>query len=79
LTPVLHVGLETAHRYFHLIGFGFSAKAIPALRDSEDVMGRIARRPGVVYTALVTKSNAGTLHQLAVRGCRCVDECAEFF
>ncbi|MGJ7609825.1 MULTISPECIES: hydroxymethylglutaryl-CoA lyase [unclassified Variovorax] len=30
-----------------------SAKAIPALRDSEEVMQRIARRPGVVYTALV--------------------------
>ena len=30
-----------------------SAKAIPALRDGEAVMHRIARRPGVVYTALV--------------------------
>ncbi|MGJ7498738.1 hydroxymethylglutaryl-CoA lyase [Variovorax sp. ZT5P49] len=30
-----------------------SAKAIPALRDGEEVMHRIARRPGVVYTALV--------------------------
>ena len=30
-----------------------SAKAIPALRDGEEVMQRIARRPGVVYTALV--------------------------
>jgi len=30
-----------------------SAKAIPALRDGEEVMNRIARRPGVVYTALV--------------------------
>ena len=30
-----------------------SAKAIPALRDGEEVMRRIARRPGVVYTALV--------------------------
>jgi len=30
-----------------------SPKAIPALRDGEEVMGRIARRPGVVYTALV--------------------------
>ncbi len=29
------------------------AKAIPALRDGEEVMHRIARRPGVVYTALV--------------------------
>ncbi len=29
-----------------------SAKAIPALRDGEEVMHRIARRPGVVYTAL---------------------------
>lgn len=30
-----------------------SARAIPALRDGEEVMHRIARRPGVVYTALV--------------------------
>jgi hydroxymethylglutaryl-CoA lyase len=30
-----------------------SAKAIPALRDGEEVMHRITRRPGVVYTALV--------------------------
>ena len=30
-----------------------SAKAIPALRDGEEVMQRVARRPGVVYTALV--------------------------
>jgi hydroxymethylglutaryl-CoA lyase len=30
-----------------------SAKAIPALRDGEEVMHRIARRPGVIYTALV--------------------------
>ena len=30
-----------------------SAKAIPALRDGEEVMQRIARRPSVVYTALV--------------------------
>ena len=30
-----------------------SATAIPALRDGEEVMHRIARRPGVVYTALV--------------------------
>ncbi|WP_418116869.1 hydroxymethylglutaryl-CoA lyase [Variovorax sp. 350MFTsu5.1] len=30
-----------------------SAKAIPALRDGEEVMNRIARRPGLVYTALV--------------------------
>jgi hydroxymethylglutaryl-CoA lyase len=30
-----------------------SVKAIPALRDGEEVMHRIARRPGVVYTALV--------------------------
>jgi hydroxymethylglutaryl-CoA lyase len=30
-----------------------SAKAIPALRDGEAVMQRIARRPGVVCTALV--------------------------
>ncbi|SER87770.1 hydroxymethylglutaryl-CoA lyase [Giesbergeria anulus] len=30
-----------------------SAKAIPALRDGEAVMQRIARRAGVVYTALV--------------------------
>ncbi|RST55429.1 hydroxymethylglutaryl-CoA lyase [Variovorax sp. MHTC-1] len=30
-----------------------SPKAIPALRDGEEVMMRIARRPGVVYTALV--------------------------
>jgi len=30
-----------------------SAKAIPALRDGEEVMQRIARRPGVIYTALV--------------------------
>jgi hydroxymethylglutaryl-CoA lyase len=30
-----------------------SAKAIPALRDGEEVMQRIARSPGVVYTALV--------------------------
>ncbi|VTU34151.1 hydroxymethylglutaryl-CoA lyase [Variovorax sp. PBL-E5] len=30
-----------------------SPKAIPALRDGEEVMNRIARRPGVVYTALV--------------------------
>lgn len=30
-----------------------SPKAIPALRDGEEVMMRIVRRPGVVYTALV--------------------------
>jgi hydroxymethylglutaryl-CoA lyase len=30
-----------------------SAKAIPALRDGEEVMQRVARRAGVVYTALV--------------------------
>jgi hydroxymethylglutaryl-CoA lyase len=30
-----------------------SARAIPALRDGEEVMQRIARQPGVVYTALV--------------------------
>lgn len=30
-----------------------SAKAIPALRDGEEVMQRIGRQPGVVYTALV--------------------------
>jgi hydroxymethylglutaryl-CoA lyase len=30
-----------------------SPKAIPALRDAEEVMHRIARREGVVYTALV--------------------------
>ena len=30
-----------------------SAKAIPALRDAEEVMGRIARAPGVEYTVLV--------------------------
>jgi hydroxymethylglutaryl-CoA lyase len=30
-----------------------SAKAIPMLRDAEEVMGRIARRPGVEYAVLV--------------------------
>ncbi|MDM0052869.1 hydroxymethylglutaryl-CoA lyase [Variovorax sp. J22R115] len=30
-----------------------SPRAIPALRDGEEVMARIARKPGVVYTALV--------------------------
>ena len=30
-----------------------SPKAIPQLRDGEEVMGRIQRAPGVVYTALV--------------------------
>ncbi|MEJ8851771.1 hydroxymethylglutaryl-CoA lyase [Variovorax rhizosphaerae] len=30
-----------------------SPKAIPALRDGEEVMARIKRKPGVVYTALV--------------------------
>ena len=30
-----------------------SPKAIPALADAQDVMRRIARRPGVVYTALI--------------------------
>lgn len=30
-----------------------SPKAIPALRDAEDVMHRIARRAGVIYTVLV--------------------------
>jgi hydroxymethylglutaryl-CoA lyase len=30
-----------------------SPKAIPALRDAEEVLGRIDRRPGVVYSALV--------------------------
>ncbi|NDZ15608.1 hydroxymethylglutaryl-CoA lyase [Variovorax sp. WS11] len=34
-------------------------KAIPALRDGEEVMGRIARRPGVVYTALVPNLRGG--------------------
>ncbi len=46
----------------HLSGLGYakvevtsftSAKAIPALKDGEAVMQRIARRPGVIYTALV--------------------------
>lgn len=36
-----------------------SPKAIPALRDGEEVMGRIARRPGVVYTALVPNLRGG--------------------
>ena len=40
--------------YAKIEGTSFtSPKAIPALRDGEEVMGRIARRPGVVYTALV--------------------------
>lgn len=30
-----------------------SAKAIPMLRDAEEVMGRIRREPGVEYTVLV--------------------------
>jgi hydroxymethylglutaryl-CoA lyase len=30
-----------------------SAKAIPMLRDAEEVMGRIQRAPGVEYTVLV--------------------------
>ena len=30
-----------------------SPKAVPALRDAEEVMARIARRPGTVYAALV--------------------------
>jgi hydroxymethylglutaryl-CoA lyase len=36
-----------------------SPKAIPALRDGEEVLGRIARRPGVVYTALVPNLRGG--------------------
>ncbi|GAA4330150.1 hydroxymethylglutaryl-CoA lyase [Variovorax defluvii] len=36
-----------------------SPKAIPALRDGEEVMHRIARRPGVVYTALVPNLRGG--------------------
>jgi hydroxymethylglutaryl-CoA lyase len=36
-----------------------SPKAIPALRDGEEVMRRIARRPGVVYTALVPNLRGG--------------------
>lgn len=36
-----------------------SAQAIPALRDAEAVMQRIARRPGVVYTALVPNTRGG--------------------
>ena len=36
-----------------------SAQAIPALRDAEAVMQRIARRPGVVYTALVPNVRGG--------------------
>jgi hydroxymethylglutaryl-CoA lyase len=36
-----------------------SAKAIPALRDAEEVMQRIQRRPGVVYTALVPNVRGG--------------------
>jgi hydroxymethylglutaryl-CoA lyase len=36
-----------------------SAQAIPALRDAEAVMKRIARRPGVVYTALVPNVRGG--------------------
>ena len=36
-----------------------SAQAIPALRDAEAVMKRIARTPGVVYTALVPNVRGG--------------------
>lgn len=36
-----------------------SAQAIPALRDAEAVMHRIARAPGVVYTALVPNVRGG--------------------
>ncbi|WP_077000353.1 hydroxymethylglutaryl-CoA lyase [Variovorax sp. KK3] len=36
-----------------------SPKAIPALRDGEEVMHRIARSPGVVYTALVPNLRGG--------------------
>jgi hydroxymethylglutaryl-CoA lyase len=36
-----------------------SAQAIPALRDAEAVMQRIARRPGVIYTALVPNVRGG--------------------
>ena len=36
-----------------------SPNAIPALRDGEEVMHRIARRPGVVYTALVPNLRGG--------------------
>jgi hydroxymethylglutaryl-CoA lyase len=36
-----------------------SPKAIPALRDGEEVMGRIERKPGVVYTALVPNLRGG--------------------
>jgi hydroxymethylglutaryl-CoA lyase len=36
-----------------------SPKAIPALRDAQEVMQRIARVPGVVYTALVPNVRGG--------------------
>ena len=36
-----------------------STKAIPALRDAEEVMQRIRRRPDVVYTALVPNVRGG--------------------
>jgi len=43
-----------------------SPKAIPALRDAEDVMRGIARTPGVTYTALVPNMR-GAERALAVR------------
>lgn len=47
-----------------------SASAIPALRDGEEVMRRIRRRPGVTYTALVPN----------LRGAeRAIDACADEF
>ncbi len=36
-----------------------SPSAIPALRDAEEVMRRIRREPGVVYTALVPNARGG--------------------
>ena len=37
-----------------------SPKAIPALRDAEDVMRGITRAPGVTYTALVPNMRGGS-------------------
>jgi hypothetical protein len=43
------------------------AKAIPMLRDAEEVMGRIERVPGVEYTVLVPNLQL-TLHFHNTRG-----------
>src|SRR3989304_54930 len=44
-----------------------SPKAVPQLRDAEEVMAKIARRPGTVYSALVP-NDKGAVRAGGARG-----------